>query len=128
MKSKVNKYGVKVGDLFAATWGYDQTNVSFFQVVSLCGESSVRVRQVDPPLIEENPVGWLSSDRTYRKPDNLLPPRKHSIFIDNQEKGDLKRLKSYKQDNSDPLFVLTSYCDAHLVTTDTIKTYESWYA
>lgn len=27
---KVNKYGVKVGDLFSASWGYEQTNVDFF--------------------------------------------------------------------------------------------------
>jgi len=28
-----NKYGVKVGDYFYTSWGYDQTNVDFYKVV-----------------------------------------------------------------------------------------------
>ena len=28
--AKVNKYGVKVGDMFSASWGYEQTNVNLF--------------------------------------------------------------------------------------------------
>ncbi len=27
-----NAYGVKVGDIFVESWGYDQTNVDFYQV------------------------------------------------------------------------------------------------
>ena len=45
-KQVVNKFGVKVGDLFHSSWGYDQTNNDFFQVVALVGDSSVRVREV----------------------------------------------------------------------------------
>lgn len=31
----VNARPVKVGDVFVYTWGYDQTNVNFFQVVGI---------------------------------------------------------------------------------------------
>jgi hypothetical protein len=37
--------GVKVGDIFSASWGYDQTNVDFYEVVRLTG-ASVVVRKI----------------------------------------------------------------------------------
>lgn len=128
-KKKENKFGVKVGDLFYASWGYDQTNVDFFQVIELVGATSVRVREVYPPRIKEDAVSGMSADRTYSLTKELLPPAHHSVFIEDQEKGDLKRLKSYAADGiSNPQFYLSSFCDAHYCGSDTITTYESWYA
>lgn len=127
---QVNKFGVKVGDIFYTSWGWEQTNNDFFQVIALCGESSVRVREVYLPLIECTDVSGMSEDRVFQvKRDELLPAADHSVFIKDQEKGDVKRLKSYADDGkSNPQFFLTSYADAHLVSGDTIKVYESWYA
>lgn len=126
---KKNKYGVKLGDLFYSSWGYEQTNVDFFQVVEIVGSSSVRVREVYPPMIEDKAVSWASSDRVYQNTKEILPPAPHSVFIKDQEHGDLKRLKSYAADGiSHPQFYLSSFTDAYLVEGDTIKTYESWYA
>lgn len=128
-KVKTNKFGVKVGDFFRASWGYEQTNADFFQVVELIGLTSVRVREVDPPIIEDKATGPMSSDRVYdiRNTGELLPPSTCSVFIKDQERGDLKRLKSYNADGSCPQFFLTSYTDAHYCVGDTCKTYESWY-
>lgn len=124
-----NKYGVKVGDIFRASWGYDQTNNDFFQVVALVGESSVRVREVRLPLIDRSAVSGTSEDRTFKVTRELLPACSSSVFIKDQEKGDLKRLKSYAADGkSYPQFNLASFCDAHYCGGDTIKVYESWYA
>lgn len=126
---KKNKYGVKLGDLFYSSWGYDQTNVNFFQVIEIVGASSVRVREVFPTMIEDKAVSWASSDRVYQNTKELLPPAPHSVFIKDQEHGDLKRLKSHAADGvSHPQFYLSSFTDAYLVEGDTIKTYESWYA
>ena len=126
---KKNKYGVKVGDYFSASWGYDQTNVDFFQVIALVGESSVRVREVSPELIAENGYS-MAADRTYKLDTSKMAPKSpFSTFINDQENGDLKRLKSYAADGiSNPQFYLSSFADAHLITSDTVKTYESWYA
>lgn len=125
----VNKFGVKVGDLFSASWGYDQTNNDFFQVIALVGESSVRVREVNPPMIESRAVSWASEDRVFKNTKELLPAAPFSVFIKDQEKGDLKRLKSYAADGkSNPQFYLSSFADAHYCGGDTIKVYESWYA
>jgi hypothetical protein len=37
--------GVAVGDIFYASWGYDQTNVNFYEVVGLTG-ASVKIRPI----------------------------------------------------------------------------------
>lgn len=128
-KKKENKFGVKVGDLFYASWGYDQTNVDFFQVIALVGASSVRVREVYPKMTNESAVSGMSADRTYELTKELLPPAPHSVFINDQEKGDLKRLKSYAADGiSNPQFSLSSFADAHYCSDSATTVYESWYA
>lgn len=125
----VNKFGVKVGDIFHSSWGYDQTNNDFFQVIALVGESSVRVREVNPVMVDSRAVSGMSEDRTFRMTRELLPAADYSVFIKDQEKGDLKRLKSYAADGkSNPQFNLSSFANAHLVTGSTIEVYESWYA
>ena len=128
-KEKINKFGVKVGDIFSASWGYDQTNNDFFQVIELVGCSSVRVREVYLPLIKSEAVSGMSADRTFKVEKELLPAAPHSVFIKDQEKGDLKRLKSYSADGiSNPQFYLSSFADAHYCSGETIEVYDSWYA
>lgn len=43
-KSVANKLGVKVGDVFTCSWGYDQTNVDFYRVIKTTA-SGVWVQQ-----------------------------------------------------------------------------------
>jgi len=128
-KPEANRYGVQVGDLFSASWGYDQTNVDFFQVIALVGTASVRVRQVNPPMIDEAPTGPMAANRTYKITRKLLPAAPCSVFIKDQERGDLKRLTSYAADGiSNPQFRISSFANAHYCTCDTMTAYESWYA
>ena len=125
----VNKYGVKVGDLFRSSWGYEQTNNDFFQVVELVGTSSVRVREVYPEIVSTKAVSSMSEDRTVKITREMLPAAPSSVFIKDQERGDLKRLKSYAADGvSNPQFNLSSFADAYYCTPGTDLTiYESWY-
>lgn len=126
---KKNKFGVQVGDIFRTSWGYEQTNNDFFQVVALCGDSSVRVREVDLPMISSDPTGPMAENRTFKVTRELLPASSYSGFIKDQEKGDIKRLKSYHADGvSNPQFYLSSYANAYYCGADTITVYESWYA
>lgn len=37
---------VSIGDVFVSSWGYEQTNVNFYQVVSLHGTKTVIVREI----------------------------------------------------------------------------------
>jgi hypothetical protein len=40
-----NELGIKVGDIFSSSWGYDQTNVNFYEVVSVTART-VKVREI----------------------------------------------------------------------------------
>ena len=131
--ASANQFGVKVGDIFSASWGYEQTNVNFFQVIALVGKASVRVREVYLDMIEETPTCGMAADRTYKLTKELLPATSRSCFIKDQENGDLKRIKpgfdaEPEKANEHCRFNLSSFADAHKCTGETVTTYESWYA
>lgn len=90
----VNRFGVRVGDLFVADWGYDQTNLTWLQVIALVGASSVRVVEVVPRIVRERQEGAMSRYIVagVPGPGEMLPRVSHSIFIDDNEGGALKRL------------------------------------
>ena len=119
-------FNVKVGDLFCSSWGYEQTNTTFFQVVELVGKKSVRVREVLPEMVSESPTCGMAADRSYKLTNELLPAKERATFIKDQEKGDLKRLKSYHKDSrNNPQFDVSSFCDAYKYGGQEL--YESWY-
>ena len=57
-------YGVQVGDIFHDTWGYDQTNVDWYEVTGLTG-ASVRMRPIAHDYIEDGP-GAMTGKSTPR--------------------------------------------------------------
>ena len=126
---KKNKYGVQVGDIFSCTWGYDQTNVDFFQVVKLVGEQSVKVREVVPKVKLVETESPMSETTTYEITREILEPRK-GVFIKNIEEGDQKKLKSYANDGvSDPVFTVGSGGHlAHLEPLGEVSHFTSWWA
>lgn len=124
---KVNKYGIKVGDIFCSSWGYEQTNVDFYQVIALAGAESVRVVAVHPEVVKTEAYTGMSADYTYKITRDLLPAVK-DFRIKDTEKGDLKRVKSYAADGvSDPLIDITSCEHAHLRQPGECTEYVSWY-
>jgi len=52
-KKKEGLKNVKVGDLFYDTWGYDQTNVDFYQVIDKKGQK-VTFRPISQTLVSED--------------------------------------------------------------------------
>ncbi len=47
----VQELGVKVGDIFVESWGYDQTNINFYEVVDVT-RSSVRIVEIQKSRVE----------------------------------------------------------------------------
>lgn len=88
--------GVKVGDIFVSTWGYDQTNVDFYEVVGLTG-ASVKVRPIASQT-HGTPTLWAQRD--------VMP-------VPGQYTGEVmtKRIQNY---SDVPSFTLSSYSDAYL--------------
>lgn len=122
---KVNKFGIKVGDVFTMSWGYEQTQADFFQVVALCGDSSVRVVDVNPDIIKTEPTCAMAEDRTYLIKSEPLPKASRSVFIKDQEKGDIKRVKASGYDNNPYINISDHY--ARKVEPGEYTTYVSWY-
>lgn len=60
---KQTKDGVKIGDIFVSSWGYEQTNVDFYQVVDIKGTSTVILRAVGGEF-----TGYTSGMAGERKP------------------------------------------------------------
>ena len=121
---KVNKYGVQVGDVFYMNWGYDQTNVDFYQVTELIGEQSVRIVHVNPEIVKTEGEGFMCATYTYNITKE--PMRKdYGVHIKNKEKGDVKRvLKS-----GESLYLnMSSYANAYKIPFGLRSEYVSWYA
>jgi len=49
--------GLVVGDILRASWGYEQTNVDFYQVTALIGSSMVEIRRIAG---ESEETGYMS--------------------------------------------------------------------
>jgi hypothetical protein len=57
---------LKVGDILESSWGYDQTNIDFYQVVKLVGKSSVSLRQMACASTPEQ--GFMTAYKTPTTP------------------------------------------------------------
>jgi|GEM_PF-498333 len=60
--------GVSVGSIFYSSWGYDQTNVSFYEVVGLT-PASVKVREVAKSFVSQNGPG---GNKVIPQPGNYI--------------------------------------------------------
>ena len=63
-KNKSDLLNVKVGDIFKDSWGYEQTNVDYFQVVAKPSSSYIVVKKINCELIDET----VSNMSAYVKP------------------------------------------------------------
>ena len=50
---------LSVGDVLCCQWGYDQTNVDYYQVVKLIGKTMVEIRKIKAHKVEDMSMqGW----------------------------------------------------------------------
>ena len=114
-------YTIKPGSIFRATWGYDQTNVDFFQVVSVSG-AYVRVRQVEPDVTHRDQISYESEFQTVEITDKILQPASWSIFIKDNVNGDRKKV-NYSMGQP---FIKVGHTLALLVPEGKLTSYVSW--
>lgn len=100
---------VKVGDIFVDSWGYEQTNVDFFQVVAKPSARTVIVREIACRTEE-------GSEMSHGMADNVFPVR--DAFIGEEMK---KRIDNYGG------FKTRSFSCAR-PTDENRSHYRSWYA
>ena len=123
-KKAKNKYGVKVGDVFVMSWGYEQTNLDFFVVVELVGSQSVRIKECVLKTTEESMYSHgMARDVAFDPSDYAILESSFFCKEDQNGKGLLKRVCQM----GDSIYLnMTSYANAYPYKGE--KLYNSWYA
>jgi hypothetical protein len=57
-KRKEEGHSLKVGNILRASWGYDQTNIDYYEVTALIGAKMVEIREIEQARAECD--GWLA--------------------------------------------------------------------
>ena len=63
-EKKEARHELQLGDVVYSSWGYDQTNVDFYQVVRVVSAKTVEVRRLQQETTE---TGFMSGSTTARK-------------------------------------------------------------
>lgn len=56
-----NAHGIQIGDLFYESWGYEQTNIDYYEVVGLKGKATAIIRPVKRDYV--GGYGWSGKCR-----------------------------------------------------------------
>lgn len=93
-KAERNKpHNVKVGDIFRCSWGYDQTNIDFFECTKVIGA-----------MIEVRPISQMSEENGFMSGE--------CVPCQGSYKGDPMR-KKVKMWNDEPSIAIYSYANAY---------------
>lgn len=102
--------GVKVGDFFSSSWGYDQTNIDFYKVVEVSKSgATVKVQEWSQTT---SPAGQGS--------DRVAPgagPRTYPRWVDGHRDGETTAAVMTKRVNrrcGEPMLTMTTYSVAYL--------------
>ena len=66
-------HDLKVGDILYSSWGYDQTNIDFYQVTAV-GVHSVKIREIEQKVVG----GSTGSDLVTAEPGKFKGPEMFS--------------------------------------------------
>lgn len=92
MKRNAFVHSLQVGDILASSWGYEQTNVDFYQVVALKGKKSVALRAIGHEMVAED--GFMQG-KVVAKKDEF----KGKEFTKKVSEGNYVKMSSYEYAN-----------------------------
>ena len=98
----------KVGDLFYSSWGYEQTNIDFYQVTKVLGKS-IEARQIGGESTYDGPM----SGHTSPQPNHFT--------------SDPKRYLVRFTGNDSPYFKVASYASASPCRPDSSMFFSEWH-
>lgn len=103
---QVGESTVKVGDIFYSSWGYDQTNIDFYQIVRLTEKGSAFVRPIRARRVEtEN--GHFTQEALVPVKDGFFEGYSSHI----KSEGAMKRLRAGYR--GQVTFSLSTYAGAY---------------
>lgn len=107
------KHSFTVGTILYSTWGYEQTNASFYQVVAIPSPQFVTVRRVKHTITESSPLA-MSGNSVPNKDDFDGEPFNKKV------------VKKYKSEpHGDDCIRISSYSTAELWDGQPVSV--SWY-
>ena len=83
---------LKVGDILYSSWGYDQTNIDFYQVTKVIGKA-VEIREIGKSISESSGRGY--DDEVMPVPNRFINPPMRKIPQDGYKGEPTIRLTSY---------------------------------
>jgi hypothetical protein len=114
-RAREQGHTIQVGDLYYDSWGYEQTNIDFYQVVELRGKTKVVLRRIHSEVVHY-------SDNSYSGRKKPLRDQFSTQYPDPVEK--VATLKCYG--DGEPAWHLSSRHGGCLIrTTDTEEHYYS---
>jgi hypothetical protein len=114
----------RIGDIISNSWGYDQTNVDFYQVVEV-GPKSVKLRSIGCKSVPGS-EGFMSC-RVVPTKGNFLSKSTHEGHYKDGNPPFLKHLKAYK-DRDGKITVYLNFKHGSGSKWNGESLYNSWYA
>lgn len=81
-----------IGTILYSSWGYDQTNVDWYQVVKLSGKQSVTLRKIRSVETDDSPTAMTG--KCTPAPDHFMGPDIRRRWKSSSY-GDFIKIKSY---------------------------------
>lgn len=127
-EEKTFSHGLKVGDVLYASWGYDQTNLDFFVIVSAT-EKTIRIKECTMEKTYESSEGYSSMSRMIAFDPKTAKPLEDSWMIKDQKgKGDIRKIQYYEYNGQKNMYIKFRASYGLLQKYEGTKLYESWYA
>lgn len=119
---------MRVGDIYHMSWGYDQTNNTFFRVKALRGKTQAIIQEVDLAVDKANSQGYSPMACDYNYNPKRYAVRGRSVFINDNERGRIVKIQ--KERYGDPDNPREGFrIDYHFCAPyKGERVYESWYA
>lgn len=87
--SRNRPHSLKVNDVLYSSWGYDQTNIDFFQVTKIVSDTMVEVREIASDIVQD--TGWMQGTKTAKLNAFVSEPMRKKV---NPQDNSLKIDKS----------------------------------
>lgn len=84
-EKKAFKPEINIGDIYVSSWGYDQTNVNFYQVVGKKGKCTAIIKEIASVMVEGSAHSGMSC--------NVVAVK--DSFLNEEDEGMEKRVGKY---------------------------------
>jgi hypothetical protein len=74
---------IKVGDIFSRSWGYDQTNVNYYQVVKVSPSGkTLTFREIGKAYVDDNQTSCVPVKDAFVREDHCAKCSNHLMYHD----------------------------------------------